>query len=118
RAAEARYVSNGCFTDCAYAVVRINISPEFISPVGTGTDVRSFYNGNYPPLPPSGSYALYSVVDVVQHELGHVLGFNHYSEGGCEGAGIMDDVKPNVGRTGLSDDDRCRFAYLYCNTVV
>lgn len=117
RAAEAGYVSNGCFTDCAHAVVKVNISTRFVQ-AGKGTDVRSFYNGNYPPLPPSGNYALYSLVDIVQHELGHVLGFDHYSVGGCQGAGIMDEVKPNIGRTGLSDDDRCRFAYLYCSTVV
>lgn len=64
----------------------------------------------------------YNLLNVVTHELGHILGFGHPNGSeGCSGSicnkykGIMDKEPDNSDDRGLSDDDKCMFKLAYCN---
>jgi hypothetical protein len=123
RAAQAQYSSRVCFIECANSLtwLKVNISPEFIQGnTNPKRNVRGFYTGTTLPLPPSDQYAIYSLRDVVQHELGHLLGFPH-NDGGCDDGNnsiMAREARWNELPRGLSQEDKCRFAYLYCHLLV
>ncbi|MFZ1572690.1 MAG: T9SS type A sorting domain-containing protein [Chlorobiota bacterium] len=91
---------------------------------------RQFYNGDKPWFLDSLDIArnrTLSLIQLIQHELGHYLGFLHFDENEETGrvykcksdtsVGVMNDggsAYPNSPRLGLTNDDKCRFMKLYC----
>ncbi len=79
-------------------------------------DVQNVISANEP-----NEFQTYNFCDVLTHEIGHMYGLMHFDEF-CtsEGnVGIMDSkVTANIPKEGLSNDDKCAFMKLYCNTLV
>lgn len=69
----------------------------------------------------SNEYAVYNLCDVLQHELGHMYGLQHFDEH-CISEGNTGQMKSvryaNQPYSGLSNDDKCAFMKLYCNNLV
>jgi hypothetical protein len=126
-----------CEVDVNSSVIYFNITPEFIYgsnyfPTDTyGTFFRGYvsqkYKNNANLVPKS--VKLYSYLELVSHELGHLLGFGHYDIMHPTGMGQMCDngeiqlygmmhSEPRDIRdefiTELFIYDKCMFAKLYC----
>lgn len=63
----------------------------------------------------------FNLCDVLAHEIAHLYGLDHYQE--CKpytgaSTGIMNEtISADLPLQGLTDDDKCMFARLYCNAV-
>jgi len=108
------------------ARILLNNTREFTLWSETGDKQRkSLYSGIVLPVGPGGKslnaeYNVWSLRDVLAHEVGHWLGMRHTDE--------LPDCEPGVTKTGimqantvvnkaprtLSDQDKCQFMQLYC----
>jgi hypothetical protein len=122
--------------------VYFNVTPQFLydmdqfpenldAPFKVGW-VNQKYIGNVEGLPKPNTLTLFSVLQVAMHEIGHLLGFGHYTKsatGGfisCDGTLVEESVMKNsIGDirssgnnlTELTLLDKCMIGKLYCNNV-
>ncbi len=125
-------------TACASRFIHVNISnqrlwsdPDFSNNqpntnyIDPSTDeVRDFpgimfYTGNSVPIGQAFGYHTTSFLRLMEHEMGHWLGFSHIDKYGCSGSddqsimwstGITKDKDPEP----LHSADKCMFEMLYC----
>lgn len=106
-----------CAINCAGSYIAINMTDKWIVKNDTATDPKERYqrffytNRQIDTLKKSGWDDYYSLI---QHELGHWLGFGHPYDFRCNmnGGGIMDRWGP--GENHLNFHDKCMFMKLYC----
>lgn len=107
-------------------VILLNNTQEFtqFNPA-SGLVQRSLYSGAERPSGPGGfplaaGFAVFSMRDVLTHEVGYWLGMRHTDEApfcypGTSKTGIMTARTPaNRDPRELSDQDKCQFMKLYC----
>ena len=127
-----------CNLDLDSAIIRFNMTPEFLyqrnfypvsgTPLEKGWFSQEF-KGNIS-LVPNYVY-LYSFQQVAMHELGHMLGFGHFTKDLGASIGQYCDDNPEelqgvmkyntVSRenmTELSLHDKCMMAKLYCDSLI
>jgi len=66
---------------------------------------------------PNSSIKTYSIVAVLTHELGHMLGLTHDVSGNSDGVDVMDPYYSGVSRLELSDRDIARIHAKYGDRV-
>jgi hypothetical protein len=132
----------GCFEENGVRIpvgrrrMYLNNTDDFRSPVGAGPSVtRMLYSGPTLPKGP-GNVALsnltqvWSLRDVLTHELGHWAGMMHPDAEnppnytllcdpvGAPSTGLMtSSTSSGTEPKGLSDQDKCQFMRLYCPTI-
>jgi len=125
-----------CNMDYDRLNIYFNATPEFLYnddkypplpnvPFRNGWVAQKYRNNANSPLIPN-DVALYNFLEVAMHEIGHILGFGHYTnDAGIECGNMLDGVmnhRPNDIRiknvTELTQDDKCMMAKLYCPGLV
>ncbi len=108
------------------SVIYLNNTPGFRKDAN-GYPTRTLVNSDceyYKRSAPSGpARNTINICDAIMHELGHLYGIGHYDDYPCPSnitptTGIMfSRLKLNQAKRDLTDDDKCAFARLYCNSV-
>ncbi|MEI6089341.1 MAG: T9SS type A sorting domain-containing protein [bacterium] len=115
------------------AVIYLNNCTEFVQ-ISNGIPHKALVNGNidYSQLQSNPTSLAYNLCDLIAHEMGHLYGLSHYDENIIQGKKVIPNcnpitlpttglmvskLQPNNKQIGLSKDDKCAFARLYCNAV-
>lgn len=131
-AALTNYQAYNCKVNCGSSEIRLNNSNDFTAR-GSGTPKRFFiieYEAkrvNYDNINNRGC-RVYNLLQTVLHELGHILGFDHYDDTeqtpnvGCyppvTGLMMKEQGPANGPSFGLYLYDICMFKKLYCPSLV
>ena len=108
-----------------HAYICLNNTNSFIDKVN-GIQSKAFVNKDVVYPAEGGMCKALNLCDVLTHELGHIYGIDYYDEFHCNSSsslaepttGIMNStIDANTPYRGLSNDDKCMFAWLYCSSV-
>lgn len=135
-------MGSGCTTTCGPGVgnnvtkIYLNNTSNFTGSLNSNINgerkkffVNDFYfdqNINYLDDIDPNHFKAYSLSDIIAHELGHALGFDHHDDSNGNStcppfvnSGLMNTAtKANTPRIGLQQDDKCQFVSLYCPNLL
>ena len=113
-----------CTVQCGQSFIAVNNSNDFCDNVG-GYPTRYFItedNINLQTMAQikQANCEVYDFLQIMLHEIGHVLGFDHYDDCTPSIHGIMDAKQDMATGTfaGLNIYDKCMFKKLYCPDLV
>lgn len=102
--------------------ILLNNCTDFLCQGSNNEPTRTYINTDA--TIPSNTYCqTYNLCDVIGHEIGHLYGLYHFDEINCNptplstSSTMYSSLQSNQSKKGLSKDDKCAFARLYCNPV-
>lgn len=104
----------GCGVNCLFNYIAINMTDRFLDvPVGSIVPRNWYYTNR---TGPHSDVEWYDLQSVIEHEMGHWLGFEDYQQRDCNSSysGMMNSPLYSNTTESISSSDRCMFQKLYC----